>query len=1151
MAEDDDMLRQIESKNALLRKSPPPLTSLSASVTTDALALAAKKLKAEQKKSKKLTEMNQALTTEIDKRDKSILKKKNIIKALEEQNKKLENMIQGLQNELRGKKLLQSLMGDPEEDEDEDEEEDEEDGLGEDEVEIAEKIVASKPNRKKHSPAKRSPQKNASKRKNNKTPSKTLSDSRRKTAELARQQQNADRIEQQKYNFITWKFLREKKWRFVTGPISVSGDSVYVPPEYDASKGADNIENVHFFRGLSAVQANGGLLGFDQYLGEYQDCQEDDDDMEAFDFDDDGEGEDGRTAEALKTATKKSAKKKPKKTVAKEIPPQPEEQHEPSSSSSSSSASESSSDDDEEEEEHFVATKTTLRETIEVFKTYQRELRKDPSIDFNVFMQSPIYQLVSKRVSKKEHKWIYKNAPKHDLSTNYWYLPPGVKSLTHAMNLPVGSYESFGGEHTFDGRRMVYVVGVKALEYFARRRARANRKKPRKPKHNFTLEWLRKTCYPDSSENLASQGSDFVEDFYGDKIGTRGKGVTTSPPAKTVKVKVVNASKKVKKAKAKAAGAEKGGKEKANEVATRRKEIVDSPGSDSVQLSQGGMKGVELLGVLMGDNKKMEKAKAAETKLSSKSEAVTEAKEKRVKKNKLPANHYRNSRVTREATQALVKKRLNDLAKMATTESTSKQGTPTPTKVDMNQQLNKTKIQKSTTLTTPEMVNGSKGNINIDSNINSNINSNSNKTAATPSPGKRLRTILSGYKFLLCGLPEDAQKEFINKIEFHGGCIMGKNGGSMPVLMNELRDAGLLGGGGGVAVGQDGTSWSGKKRRIESTDAPTSTTASGLATRTRRANTFFLSTPTNRRKPKYLLACACRIPMVHYKWLDDIIKAQNAFDEVAYNAWRLPLGLPVSDSEEVDDMNLAYVLQKGTHTRMAGERILKNVEFVFACDENDNKFVRGNWESILYAMGAMLYKEGKKAATVHVIVDSINLPPHNIAVPDRVNQTIMSLKNSPNIGDVIVVDISWVVQSIVCQQQLELSTNSSFLIDLSVESKVRGTKIGQRRFERGDVIRWKEGNGGGGGGGTSRIAKIKKVEIDENKQYNATVNLYTEDNNKVLHGPAAFGIKLDGKKFDRIFTSCDQVILLKRGDYQKLSYVSGGENSLVRAWNEC
>ena len=89
------------------------------------------------------------------------------------------------------------------------------------------------------------------------------------------------------------------------------------------------------------------------------------------------------------------------------------------------------------------------------------------------------------------------------------------------------------------------------------------------------------------------------------------------------------------------------------------------------------------------------------------------------------------------------------------------------------------------------------------------------------------------------------------------------------------------------------TSWSSTKKRQKpatprfSTSLTSTTTTSGA--KNLRSTTFFLSTPESRRRPKYLLAAALGLPMVHYKWLSSLLSSVekiDPFNNNEYKSWR-------------------------------------------------------------------------------------------------------------------------------------------------------------------------------------------------------------------------------------------------------------------------
>lgn len=209
---------------------------------------------------------------------------------------------------------------------------------------------------------------------------------------------------------------------------------------------------------------------------------------------------------------------------------------------------------------------------------------------------------------------------------------------------------------------------------------------------------------------------------------------------------------------------------------------------------------------------------------------------------------------------------------------------------------------------------------------------------------------------------------------------------------------------------------------------------------------FFLSTPTSRRRLKYILAAALGLPMLHYTWVVEIQKRweedgfAEPFESALFERKRLPTGLSLDSG--------VYPLQRARYARgwvrpgeeTPGGPIFEGMRLCVALEKED---MSEQWGNILTVLGAKIVAADEAEA---VLVDALSLPPHVTAVPSRVGQML-------RVATVPILELSWAVQSIVQRKKLDFESDPRYRVTTSPSSQVYSMKVNNVRYEVGDTIR--------------------------------------------------------------------------------------------------
>jgi len=231
---------------------------------------------------------------------------------------------------------------------------------------------------------------------------------------------------------------------------------------------------------------------------------------------------------------------------------------------------------------------------------------------------------------------------------------------------------------------------------------------------------------------------------------------------------------------------------------------------------------------------------------------------------------------------------------------------------------------------------------------------------------------------------------------------------------------------------------------------------------------FFLSQPSARRRHKYILATALGVPMLHYSWIDEIKSRCNnlgheygpdPFNSILYEQKRLPIGLSMATG--------VFALQKTKYAAKwlqpgcegDGSPILSGMTLVVTLESEE---AEKSWVYILNVLGASVLNasslKNESLIPDAILVDAVTLPPHATAMPPRVASVLNSMENVP------VIELSWVVQSIVNRKRLNFDSHSCFIVNYNGKHHNKlfslKTKRGKDhvRYEVGDTVQISEGS---------------------------------------------------------------------------------------------
>lgn len=316
---------------------------------------------------------------------------------------------------------------------------------------------------------------------------------------------------------------------------------------------------------------------------------------------------------------------------------------------------------------------------------------------------------------------------------------------------------------------------------------------------------------------------------------------------------------------------------------------------------------------------------------------------------------------------------------------------------------------------------------------------------------------------------------------------------------------------------------------------------------------FFVSTPEKRRTHKYLLAGALGVPMMHVSWVKSIRALQEEhekhgtndppypFNSELYTAHRLPLGLS-------NDTGL-FVLQRARYAKKwsrpgqqhgSGAAVFNDLNVAVSLPKVD---MEKKWGEIIKALGGCVVSHAdlKKSDVNIVLLDSVSLPPHETAAPERVSRTINLLRNrnSRSGSNVLFVDLSWVTQCIVQRTRVDLSGNGNrYRVSIDPPSSSGGgTELHSLRkdcgnavfvrYEVGDAVRFQRRKDA-----PSTIGRIISVHHDGARRKNTLeVKLLEKHNDRELME--------GGDDVPTVRISEDQlrhhVVVLSRSDYATLS----------------
>jgi len=241
---------------------------------------------------------------------------------------------------------------------------------------------------------------------------------------------------------------------------------------------------------------------------------------------------------------------------------------------------------------------------------------------------------------------------------------------------------------------------------------------------------------------------------------------------------------------------------------------------------------------------------------------------------------------------------------------------------------------------------------------------------------------------------------------------------------------------------------------------------------------FFISEPSCRRRLKYVYAVSAGLPLLHYRWIDELREtierapagsSFSVFDQDLLASARLPTGLSLrSRNYRLQDPRRFWVQKMP----------LRGVVVAVCASEHEQE---ADWKHVLEAAGATVVSaRGDLSRCKAVLVDALLLPPHVLSAPHAVMKVLGHIRRE--YPEVQTVDLSWAAQCIVRKKRLPFDSEPRFLVDrkgpvyaLKIQRTAHGTDIGVR-YEAGDIVRvGVEGKG-------DRCARILSLEISGKKR---------------------------------------------------------------------
>lgn len=295
-----------------------------------------------------------------------------------------------------------------------------------------------------------------------------------------------------------------------------------------------------------------------------------------------------------------------------------------------------------------------------------------------------------------------------------------------------------------------------------------------------------------------------------------------------------------------------------------------------------------------------------------------------------------------------------------------------------------------------------------------------------------------------------------------------------------------------------------------------------------KGKVFFLSSPTCRRRTKYLFAVSRSLPMLHESWLADMEekgREVSAFDSDLYSSKRLPVGLSNESG--------LFLLQRARHaTHWREPAVFDGLRLAVSLEKRD---AEKEWGHILSASGATVVDTsavGKGDCVVDaVLVDTVSLPPHVTAVPSRVARALGSIGSRD--GETPFLDLSWAIQCVIQRKKLEFDGVARYQVSRDILKNSTAplkvfaikVKVGPNlvRYEVGDAVKF-------GKNRSTSIGTIVAIKGHQRGKRTLEVRILERNGNFVLADGGDNGSHVNINEGDLR----GHVVLLSSRDFEKV-----------------